>query len=181
MWQQWWTLQKRTEVEDLGFPDLEEKWLLIYWFCSHGEEGKNNTANNERTECISTKTKLNQTKQKTRQTETHQKVEAGYTCGTQRAKTDPEGGIHTYSQAGGWLPLGSSAQKVRAQGFCQGPGNLDGAYREWTWRSGSNSLPWLLFPTLFALFPVFHSWALLFLGSNFDSGESRCLSQGCWS
>lgn len=81
MWQQWWTLQKRTEVEDLGFPDLEEKWLLIYWFCSHGEEGKNNTANNERTECISTKTKLNQTKPKTRQTETHQKVEAGYICG----------------------------------------------------------------------------------------------------
>lgn len=40
MWQQWWTLQKRTEVENLGFPDLEEKWLLIYWFCIHREEGK---------------------------------------------------------------------------------------------------------------------------------------------
>lgn len=84
--------------------------------------------------------KPNQTKPKTRQTETRQKVEAGYTCGTQRAKTDP----HRHSQAGRQLPLGISAQKVRARGFCQGLGNLDGPYREWTysctWRSGSNSL-----------------------------------------
>lgn len=84
--------------------------------------------------------KPNQTKPKTRQTETRQKVEAGYTCGTQRAKTDP----HRHSQAGRQLPLGISAQKVRARGFCQGLGNLDGPYREWTnsctWRSGSDSL-----------------------------------------
>lgn len=139
MWQQWWNHQTRTEVEDRGFPDLEEKLLLIYWFCSHEEEGKNNTASNERTERISTK-KPNQTKPKTRQTEIRQKVEAGYTCGTQRAKTDP----HRHSQAGRQLPLGISAQKVRARGFCQGLGNLDGPYREWTnsctWISGSDSL-----------------------------------------
>lgn len=86
MRQQWWNHQKRTEVEDLGFPDLEEKWLLIYWFCSHEEEGKNHTANNGRTQCISTKTKPNQAQN---QTETHQKVEVGYTCGTQRPRLTP--------------------------------------------------------------------------------------------
>lgn len=63
MRQQWWNHQKRTEVEDLGFPDLE--WLLIYWICSHEEEGKNHTANNERTQCISTKTKPNQAQNQT--------------------------------------------------------------------------------------------------------------------
>lgn len=158
MRQQWWNHQKRTEVEDLGFPDLE--WLLIYWICSHEEEGKNHTANNERTQCISTKTKPNQAQNQTDRnpSESWGRLHLWNT----EAKTDPTGGIHRYSQAGRQLPLGSSAQKVRACGFCQGPGNLDGPYREWTysctWRSGSNSLLGTpLSNFFFALFPVFHS------------------------